>query len=63
LSRLSRVDAEESLRSATGRFTDRLTGIEKKLQRLGKTPGDVPFEEMEDLWKASDKFIKRTGRR
>jgi len=63
LSRLCRVDAEEALRSATGRFTDRMTGIEKKLQKNGKTPGDVSFEEMENLWKASDKFIKRTGRR
>jgi len=63
LSRLCRMDAEEALRSTTGRFTDRLAGIEKKLQELGKTPGEVPFEEMEDLWKKSNKFIKRTGKR
>jgi len=63
LSRLCRIDAEEALRSATGRFTDRVTGNEKTLRARGKTLGDISLEEMENLWQASDKSIKRTGKR
>jgi tetrapyrrole methylase family protein/MazG family protein len=63
LGRLAGVDAEEALRFATGRFTDRLTAIDKKLRARGRILSEVPFEEMDELWKESNKRIKRTGKR
>ena len=63
LGRLARLDAEEALRAATGRFTERLTGFEKKLRARGKTPSEVPFEEMDVRRKEPNKPIRRTGKR
>ena len=63
LGSLARVDAEEALRSATGEFTDRLTGIDKKLRARGKTLSEISSAEMDVLWKASKKSTKGPGKR
>jgi len=59
LGSLARVDAEEALRSATGKFTDRLTGIDKKLRARGKDLSEITSAERAELRKESKKFIKK----
>lgn len=64
LGSLARVDAEEALRYASGKFAERLTSIDKKLRARGKTLSGISSAEMEKLWKESGKIKKRgPGRR
>ena len=50
LSRFIAVDADQALRQANRKFTDRFAYIEQKLAAAGKTPEHVPLQEMDALW-------------
>ncbi len=59
LGSLARVDAEEALRSASGKFAERLTGIDRKIRAQGMNLYGISSAEMDKLWKESGKFTKR----
>ena len=44
------VDAENALRSASTRFTDRFAHVEDRLRERGMTPAQSTLEEMDTLW-------------
>ncbi|HOD35528.1 MAG TPA: nucleoside triphosphate pyrophosphohydrolase [Syntrophales bacterium] len=62
LGSLARVDAEEALKSASGKFAERMTGIDRKRREQDKTPSGVSSAGMERPWKESGKFTKRADR-
>jgi tetrapyrrole methylase family protein/MazG family protein len=50
LSRFADVNADDALRRANQKFSDRFSYMESKLAIQGKTPGQVSREEMDRLW-------------
>lgn len=50
LARHLKVDPEQALRRANGKFTRRFQSIEAALSAQGKTPQDSTLEEMDALW-------------
>lgn len=61
LARKLGLDAERCLREANFKFENRFRGVEERLAREGKGPGDVACTEMEALWqkvKAEEKAAK-----
>jgi len=50
LSRFVAVDADEALRHANRKFTDRFAYIERMLAAAGKTPEQASLQEMDALW-------------
>jgi MazG family protein len=57
LARKSGLDAETALQSATDKFVSRFSRVEDELRRRGKKLGDVPLEELDEIWNA----LKRGG--
>jgi tetrapyrrole methylase family protein/MazG family protein len=55
LCRFAHADAEASLRTALGKFTDRFAYIEQQLAARGRTPGDSNLAEMDALWNEAKK--------
>ena len=50
LSRHHKINAEDCLRGANSKFTNRFKYIESELARKGQTPDDVDLAEMDRLW-------------
>lgn len=53
LARHLKVDADQALRGANRKFTDRFAAIEKALAGGGRTTADASLEEMEGIWQAA----------
>jgi uncharacterized protein YabN with tetrapyrrole methylase and pyrophosphatase domain len=45
-----KVNAEDALRSANQRFTDRFEYVESRLAEKGRSLGEASLEEMDALW-------------
>lgn len=63
LSSLCGVDAEEALRSATGRFTDHMRGKENKRRSPGKAPRGASRGDKRKPMKSAGTYVKRTAKR
>jgi MazG family protein len=50
LARFFKVDPEQALRRANGKFRQRFGHVERRLAEQGKTPAESTIEEMEALW-------------
>ena len=50
LARHLKIDPEEALRAANGKFTRRFSRVESLLAERGKAPSDSDLEEMDALW-------------
>ncbi|MFH1081113.1 MAG: nucleoside triphosphate pyrophosphohydrolase [Pseudomonadota bacterium] len=50
LCRFVKVNADEALRHANRKFEERFTCMEQRLAAAGKTPEQVSFAEMDELW-------------
>lgn len=57
LARKSGLDAESTLQSATNKFVARFSRVEDELRKTGKKLGEVPLEELDEIWNA----LKRSG--
>jgi len=53
LARHAGVDAEGALRAANRKFEYRFRAIEEALMREGRSPEEVPLEELDALWEAA----------
>jgi ATP diphosphatase len=62
VARKLKVDAEQALLDATGRFQQRFEFIEDRLAEQGKTPATSNLEEMDALWNAAKKAGVATRR-
>ena len=51
------IPAEDMLRKANKKFTNRFNKIEEELERRGKKLEDSSLEEMDDIWNAVKKHI------
>jgi MazG family protein len=63
LSSLCGVDAEGALRSATGRFADRVTDKENKRRSPGKAPRGASRGDKRKPMKSAGTYVKRTAKR
>jgi MazG family protein len=52
LARKSGLDAETALQNATDKFVSRFGRVEDELRARGKKLGDVPLEELDEIWNA-----------
>jgi len=50
LARYLDIPAEDMLRKANKKFTNRFNKIEEELERRGKTVEDSSLEEMDEIW-------------
>ena len=57
LARYLEIPAEDMLRKANKKFTNRFNKIEEELERRGKKLEDSSLEEMDDIWNAVKKHI------
>ncbi|MGE4319352.1 MAG: nucleoside triphosphate pyrophosphohydrolase [Deferribacterales bacterium] len=55
ISRFLKINPDEALRKANGRFTDRFNFIEKSLKAEGRQCSEASLEEMEKLWQEAKK--------
>ena len=55
IARLSKIDAEEALRSTNDKFTKRFQYIEQKIKITGKSMKESSLEEMERYWQEAKK--------
>jgi ATP diphosphatase len=53
--RFQKISAEEAVRKANRRFSDRFRYVERALQKEGRCPEDSSLEEMERLWNRAKK--------
>lgn len=58
--RFKKISAEEALRKANRRFTQRFRQIEIELRRRGKTPEISTLEEMDQIWNETKKQQSKT---
>jgi uncharacterized protein YabN with tetrapyrrole methylase and pyrophosphatase domain len=56
--RFQGISAEETLRRANRRFSQRFHQVELGLKQRGRTPEQSTLEEMEELWKEAKKREK-----
>ena len=59
LARFKGISAEEALRKANRRFSERFSRIEKGLRRKGRRLEDATLEEMDELWNEAKKKAQR----
>lgn len=52
LSRFRRIDADEAMESAIGKFTERFSEVERRIHGSGRKIADCTLEEMEAEWQA-----------
>ncbi|CCQ73791.1 nucleoside triphosphate pyrophosphohydrolase [Magnetospira sp. QH-2] len=50
MARRLEIEPESALRHANSKFIRRFQGVERQLDRLGKTPDEASLEEMDSLW-------------
>jgi MazG family protein len=50
VARFLKLDAEQALRKANGRFRSRFRGVEKSVSDAGGAMKDVPLEKLEEFW-------------
>ena len=53
VARFLKVDPEQALRKANGRFRKRFAGVESGVKELGATMKEVPLEQLEEFWQAA----------
>lgn len=58
--RVQGISAEEALRKANRRFTERFRQVEKGLRRKGLRPEEATLKEMDQLWNAAKKKEPRS---
>ena len=59
LARYLKIDSEQALRKANGRFRQRFAYIERQLAESGSTLDDSTLSEMEELWQAAKRLERR----
>ncbi|MEP6822432.1 MAG: nucleoside triphosphate pyrophosphohydrolase [Chthoniobacterales bacterium] len=52
LARKRHLDAETLLQAATDKFVERFNAVEDEVLRQGKKLGDLPLEDLDDIWNA-----------
>jgi tetrapyrrole methylase family protein/MazG family protein len=55
LARFIKVNPEDALRQSANRFVERFQFIEAEAASSGRAVGDLPFEEMDQLWEEAKK--------
>jgi tetrapyrrole methylase family protein/MazG family protein len=61
--RLRNISAEEALRKATRRFSERFRRVEMELRQRGKTREESPREQMDHAWNPAKNVVKKKGRK
>jgi uncharacterized protein YabN with tetrapyrrole methylase and pyrophosphatase domain len=62
VARLRGLDAEDSLRRATSKFTRRFTEVEAEMRAAGREMTDVPMDDLDRAWEAAKRRERADGR-